>query len=106
MALQRVRDHHEEAGLGADDVLEHTTQRPLALGRRVVHFAIRPDQHGLEIAIRRVVLRQDALRRRDRRLRGPLRRRDRGQLAQFLVGSEEREPHPFGVVGVPGPGAL
>ena len=66
MLVQRVPDHDVEADLSAHDVGHDPAQRPFPFGRSLILYAVwQAQQRRLQVAIGRVILRQDQLGRRD-----------------------------------------
>ena len=95
----------EEPVLGADHVQGHRPDRPLA--RRGLPIDIRiadARERAGQVAIGGVVLREDPLRL--RRPRGTQRREPDGEIAQLVLGHEQRETQALLVVLVPDPGPV
>ena len=99
---EREAVHREEAVLRPDHVLERLPERPFPLRRRAVQvLGAHSRKHAGEIAVRLVVLREDPLRL--RRLSSRASRELHREVAQLVVGHEQREAKPLLVIDAPLP---
>ena len=103
VSLERAASHSEEAVFGAEHVVERLAQRPLPLrGRAVEIRGPHTGEHSAEVAVCLVVLREDALRLRRRATACP---KLHAEIAELVMGHEQREAQAFFVVLAPLPGA-
>src|SRR3989442_32005 len=101
----RVLHYAEEAVLGAEHVLDDRTHRPLALRGRTVEIAVTHPRDGAgQVAIRPVVLAEDALGMRDGwAVRGAQRREPDREVPELVLCEEQGETKAFVVVFAPDP---